>query len=217
MKKTRGSNLTAYTVAEIILEDFLGPFMCWDTGSKLIADNPNKKSPSRGSARNNKKKKLSPTLRGSKRQADRKDKSGKATPICEELTDFHSLVTSTESSQDEREDEGGREGDVGRQATKNMIKESYKEHNQLRQELDVIKEESSRLHAENENWKRLYETSKKSSTFQEEKNLRLKARNAQLLQEGEELQDELIAMKRQIEVIRREQQNAVQHLDTSIF
>jgi hypothetical protein len=221
MKKTPGykPDLSATKVAQIILEDFIGPFICWDNSCKLLTNRPNKKehSPRR-------KKKKVPS-RAKKQALEPNEEIGKTRKnneqsSCEELTDFHALSHSSDDAVS-RHDHGEEREDMTTQETREMITESYAEHKHLRKELESIREERSRLNAENENWKRLYETSKRSSNFQEEKNqeknLILKARNDKLLQQGEQLQQELNAMKRQIEVLRRERKVAVQHLDTSIF
>jgi hypothetical protein len=201
MKKTPGSNsdFSATKVAEIILQDFIGPFICWDNSCKLIANRPEKKdhSPRR-------KKKKVPSQ--AKKQTSKNNRKTRKDNI-EELTDDAAS----------RHDHGEEREDMTTEETREMIKESYAEQKHVRKELESIREERSRLKVENEKWKRLFDTSKRSSNFQEEKNLILNASKHKLLQQGEDLQQELNATKRQIKVLRREQDVAVQHLDTSIF
>eukprot|EP00980_Cylindrotheca_fusiformis_P002986 scaffold692_cov118-Cylindrotheca_fusiformis.AAC.8 len=202
MKKT-AQGLSVSTVADIIMEEFLGPCVCWDnSGSKLITDvAPNqKKQHQQQQQQNRNKQNTFLTTRKAERRVLKED----GADASEELTDFHSLVGS------ERED-------TTRDETEEMIRASREEQKELRRELDMIREESERLYAENENWKRLYETSKKASNFQEEKNVRLRQINQKLLQEGESLQQQLISMQRQVEWMQREQKAAVQQLHTSVF
>jgi hypothetical protein len=203
--KTQGfkSDLSAIEVAEIILEDFIGPFMCWDNSCKLITNRPNKKE---HSPRRMKKKVPPRAMKQALKNSEEVQKMRKSTEQsdCEELIDFQALSHPSDDVAS-RHDRGEEREDMTTEETREMIKESYAEHKHLRKELEIIMKERSRLKSENENWKRLYDTSKRSSNFQEEKNLILKERNHELLQQSEQLEQELNAMKRQIEVLRHDQ------------
>ena len=96
-----------------------------------------------------------------------------------------------------------------REKTREMIKESLAEHKMLRSELESIKNDSSKLVAENENWKKLFEKRQEGSREEEDcNNDQLEEDNRLLLEKGKKLQEELDAMQRQLETIRQEQDNA---------
>ncbi|KAL3935654.1 MAG: hypothetical protein SGBAC_008874, partial [Bacillariaceae sp.] len=118
--------------------------------------------------------------------------------VSEELTDFQVLTSRRRRLlQHEQEDH--------RVIVLDSREEPLLEHEELRNELRTIRQQSSRLQSENTNLRRLYETSKLSHDVQATVNHRLKAKNQLLHNEGQSLQLELDEMKYHVASLRLEQ------------
>lgn len=220
----KNTQLTFTKVVEILVEDFIGPLLCF--GQNCRGNVKSKRHHPYGTNRafSRKAKSLMSDEENStastdvdsyyeEESMDTRDYDPTAplvrqrrerivcddSSINDELTDFQALTSLRRSSDPEEEDDPR---DVVYPIN---LEDPLLEHEELRKELQTIRAQSSRLQSENTNLRRLYETSKLSHNVQETVNQRLKVKNNLLHQEGQTLQQELEEMKGRIEILRLEQ------------
>lgn len=215
----RPTQLTFTKVVEILVEDFIGPLLCFSRNDrntdKVKVHHPH--GLNRAFSRKAKSllteeesstastdvdsyyesvdtRDYDPAAQGRQRERIACDDSS----INDELTDFQALTSFKRSDLQEDDHRDTLVVPID-------LQDPLLEHEELRKELRIIREQSSRLRSENTNLRRLYETSKLSHNVQETVNQRLKAKNHILHQEGQTLQQELEEMKGHIESLRHEQ------------
>ncbi|CAJ1932814.1 unnamed protein product [Cylindrotheca closterium] len=210
---------TISKVVEILVEDFIAPLLCFGSNfrsyDKSKARRPDGKSRSFSRQAKSLLTEDESTVASTdvdsynqEESVDTRDYNARLTQeriifdhesMSDELTDFRSLTSLRRRLTQDEDDEEDHRDVVG------YREDPLLEHEELRNELRTIRQQSSRLQNENTNLRRLYETSKLSHNVQESVNQRLKSKNQLLHKEGKTLQLELDEMKGHVETLRLEQ------------
>lgn len=142
---------TSDMLTEIILEDFLGPFLCWEVKTRKL----NSKATNSG--------------------------------VDVVQQEKRSPIDEKEMRSEKREE------------VKKTVEDSKTDQKSLRNEIQHIKNASSRLFVENENWKNVYGSSRKDF------NEGLEIEEEMLMAQAKSLEKDLDAMQSQLDTILRKQ------------